>query len=172
MTALTICLAGAAAIAAVVAVLALVALRRARRDAAHEAAVMRERLDAVEQSLRAALAGPVVHPAEEYVITRLGELEPVRADPVVPVRLTAPAFADAVLRETVVQTASLVQGVRRALAPETRNRIRFEMRREVKRARKARKVEVREALAEYRARHRTGVGASDRGAVAGNEGAA
>ena len=60
----------------------------------------------------------------------------------------------AVVRETVVQTASLVQGLRRALAPETRNRIRFEMKRELKRTRKARKVELKEALREYRARHR------------------
>ena len=40
-------------------------------------------------------------------------------------------FADLVLRETVVKAASLAHGVRRALDPETRNRIRFEMRREV-----------------------------------------
>jgi hypothetical protein len=160
MTALTICLATVAAIAAVVAVLALVALRRSRREAAREAAALRERLDAVEQSLRAPVREPVARPEHEYVITHLGEQEPGagldrRFDPPAPVRLTAPAFADAVLRETVVQTASLVHGVRRALAPETRNRIRFEMRREVKRSRKARKAEVKEALREYRARNRT-----------------
>lgn len=155
MTALTICLAGAAAIAAAVAVLALVALGRARRDAAREAAALQERLEAVEESLRAPVREPVVRPEPEYVITHLGEPEAEPDGAVVPVRLTPPAFADAVLRETVVQTASLVHGVRRALAPETRNRIRFEMRREVKRSRKARKVEVREALREYRARRRT-----------------
>jgi len=173
MTALTICLAGAAAIAAVVAVLALVALGRARREADRQAAALRERLDAVEQSMRAPVREPVDRPEQEYVITHLGELEPVRDEGVVPVRLTAPAFADAVLRETVVQTASLAQGVRRALAPETRNRIRFEMRREVKRARKARKAEVKEALREYRARRRTDVvAAADVRRIPESEGAA
>ena len=36
-----------------------------------------------------------------------------------------------VLRETVVKAASLAHGVRRGLAPATRNRIRFEMKQEV-----------------------------------------
>ena len=68
-------------------------------------------------------ATPAAEP--EYVITHLGEPEP-EPEPVPTV--AAPVFADIVLRETVVQAASLVHGVRRALAPETRNRIRFEMR--------------------------------------------
>jgi hypothetical protein len=167
MTALTISLACAAVIAAVVAVLALVALRRSRRESAREAAALRERLEAVESRMGAPAPGPTARTEHEYVITHLGELEPAREEAPVPVRLTAPAFADAVLRESVVQTAALVQGVRRALAPEARNRIRFEMRREVKRSRRARKVEVREALREYRARHRAEV--AD---VTGSEGAA
>jgi vacuolar-type H+-ATPase subunit E/Vma4 len=154
MTALTIALACVAVVAAVVAVLALVALRRGRSDAERRAEALQERLDAVESRLRERAATPVVRAQQEYVITHLGdpEAEPDRTP--VPVRLTAPAFADAVARETVVQAASLVQGVRRALAPETRNRIRFEMRRELKRSRKERKAEVKEALREYRARHR------------------
>jgi len=172
MTAIKICLAGAAAIAAVVAVLALVALGRARGEAARETAELRERLDAVEQGLRAPVEAPAGRADEEYVITRLGELEPLPDEAAVPVRLAPPAFADAVLRETVVQTAALVQGVRRALAPETRNRIRFEMRREVKRSRKVRKAEVKEALREYRARRRADVvGAPDVPGISG-EGAA
>ena len=44
-----------------------------------------------------------------------------------------------------MRAASLAHGVRRALDPETRNRIRFEMRREVKRARKQRRADIREA---------------------------
>ena len=40
-----------------------------------------------------------------------------------------------------MQAASLGYGVRRALSAPARNRIRFEMRREVKRARKERKAE-------------------------------
>src|SRR5262245_60438428 len=79
--------------------------------------------------------------ATEYVITRVGEPEP-EAEPVPTV--PAPVFADLVLKETVVQTASLFHGLRRALAPETRNRIRFHMRQEVKRSRKQRRAELRE----------------------------
>jgi type II secretory pathway pseudopilin PulG len=159
MTALTIALACVAVVAAVAAVLAVVAQRRARRDAEQQAEALRERLEAVESRLRERTAPPVVRAEQEFVITHLGEVGADGAEDrvPVPVRLTAPAFADAVVRETVVQTASLVQGVRRALAPETRNRIRFEMRREIKRSRKDRKAEVKEALREYRARHRAEV---------------
>jgi len=94
-------------------------------------------------------------PGAEFVITHLGEVE-VPAATCAPVRvsLTGPAFADALVRESVVHTASFVHGLRRALAPETRNRIRFEMRRELKRTRKQRRLEAKVALREYRARHR------------------
>lgn len=158
MTALTITLALAAMVAAALAITLLVTWRRAlaqalRRHeaAAREAAALRERLDVLE----ARTAAPVSRPADgQFLITRLGEPEPV-FDPVpVKVSLSGPAFADAVVRESVVQTAALVQGVRRALAPEVRHRIWFEMRRELKRSRKARRVERKEALREYRARRR------------------
>ena len=72
----------------------------------------------------------------------------------------APVFADLLLKETVVQTASLFQGLRRALDPETRNRIRFHMRQEVKRSRKQRRAELREVRREWAARQRAGM-ASD-----------
>jgi hypothetical protein len=68
-----------------------------------------------------------------------------------------PLFADLVLRESVVQAASLASGLRRALAPETRNRIRFEMKREVKRARKQRRADLRRARREWEARQRAEV---------------
>jgi hypothetical protein len=91
------------------------------------------------------------HP--DYVITHLGE--PREEAAVEPAPTVAPGlFADLVLRETVVQTASLFHGVRRALSPETRNRIRFEMRREVKRSRKQRRADLREARREWEARQR------------------
>ncbi|HRD61783.1 MAG TPA: hypothetical protein PL137_12820, partial [Nocardioides sp.] len=47
-------------------------------------------------------------PASEYVITRIGEPEP-EPEPVPTV--PAPVFADLVLKETVVQTASLFHGL-------------------------------------------------------------
>jgi hypothetical protein len=92
----------------------------------------------------------------EYVITRLGdeaddaEVGQQRAAPV-----DGPLFADLVLREGVVQVASFAAGVRRALAPAHLNRVRFEMRREVKRARKQRRTDLRRAKREYDARARS-----------------
>ena len=91
---------------------------------------------------------------EEFVITRLGSRarRASRCRPLEP-RL----FADLVLRESVVKAASFAHGVRRGLSPANRNRIWFEMRREVKRARKERKAEEREAIREWRARQRAAV---------------
>jgi hypothetical protein len=95
-------------------------------------------------------------PAAEFVITRVGEAE---AEPAPTV--AAPVFADLLLKETVVQTASLFHGLRRALSPETRNRIRFQMRHEVKRSRKQRRAEMREVRREWAARHRAAMTADD-----------
>ena len=96
--------------------------------------------------------------APEYVITRVGEPEP-EPEPVPTV--PSPVFADLLLKETVVQTASLFQGMRRALSPETRNRIRFHMRQEVKRSRKQRRAEMREVRREWAARQRAAMAADD-----------
>lgn len=148
-----------------VVLLALGARRRARRrleEAEASEAELRERLESLEKRL----ARPEVKrrrrdekaDEKEYVITSLGvDGEPVEVEQVVQRTLTAPAFADAVFRETVVHGAALVHGVRRALSPEVRFKIRYEMHREVKRARKDRKSEMREALREYRARQRAEV---------------
>lgn len=146
-----------------VVLLALGGRRRARRrleEAEAREAELRERLETLEKRL--APPEPVGRrrrgDEKEYVITSLGEDgEPVEVEPVVRRTLTAPAFADAVFRETVVHSAALVHGVRRALSPEVRFKIRYEMHREVKRARKDRKSEMREALREYRERQRAAV---------------
>jgi len=144
-------------------VLALVLVPRALLVSRREAIALAERLERLEERLTEppAAAVPPTTPVltrQEFVITHLGE-ETAEAGQATPVKvsLTGPAFADAVVRETVVQTASVVHGLRRALAPETRNRIRFEMKREVKRSRKDRRTELKEALREYRARHRAEV---------------
>jgi hypothetical protein len=97
-------------------------------------------------------------PAHEYVITRVGEPEP-EPEPVPTV--PAPVFADLLLKETVVQTASLFHGLRRALSAETRNRIRFHMRQEVKRSRKQRRSELREVRREWAARQRAAMTADE-----------
>jgi hypothetical protein len=148
---------------AVAGVLALVALGlaagllRSRSRAEHETAALRARLEALEQQVaRPEPTRPQV--ATEYLITHLGEHEhedraavPERA------RVETALFADLVLRETVVKAASLAHGVRRALEPETRNRIRFEIRREVKRARKQRRADLRQARREWESRQRAGI---------------
>ena len=150
------------------------ALRASRR----QATALVERITRLE-SLVAEFARPTAGrpssspaaTATEFVITHLGETgtdAEVGAERTpVKVSLSGPAFADAVVRETVVQTASLVHGVRRALAPETRNRIRFEMKRDLKRSRKDRRLEMKQALREHRARQRRGTAL-----VADEEGAA
>lgn len=95
----------------------------------------------------------------EFRITTLGEEDAEHPDAAVPTVPTVPAplFADTVLRETVVHATSMAAGLRRALAPETRARIRIEMRREVKRARKERRTEAKRLLREQAARQRTAV---------------
>ena len=142
---------------------ALVAVGRARRRAAADFDAVRRsaeelvaRVEDVEHRLarqqrRESLDG------HEYVITHVGEgpeapsaAQDGQDAPTVP----APLFADLVLRESAVQAASLAHGLRRALAPETRHRIRFEMRREVKRARKQRRADLRAARREWQARGR------------------
>ncbi len=71
--------------------------------------------------------------------------------------LPAPVFTDMVVRESVIRLASLTHGVRRALAPEQRHRVRLEVRREVKRSRKQRRAAAKAALREQQARDRAGV---------------
>lgn len=150
---------GACALALATLVALVVVRSSSRRELAaarSEAADLRRRLDALERAVtdrsRAEALEPVV------VASPLTQPEPVLLEPrVVEGRL----FADLVLRESVVTAASWVHGVRRALSPENRNRIAFEMRREVKRSRRSRRVEMQEALRAYRTRERAGGAASE-----------
>jgi hypothetical protein len=135
------------------------AQRRLLESEASEAE-LRERLEALEKKLTQPEPGSrrQRRNEKEYVITSLADDgEPVQVERVEQRTLTAPAFADAVFRETMVHSAALVHGVRRALSPEVRFKIRYEMHREVKRSRKDRKSEMRDALREYRARQRAAV---------------
>lgn len=162
---LAVLLAALVAGLAVVAWALFVALRRERERAGvelartrAEAAELRARVEAL--AAQAALAGRAAHTQpEEFVITHLGEPdedgELRSADELQ--RIDGRLFADLVLRESLVKAAALGHGVRRALAPETRNRIRFEMKREVKRSRRARKDEYRRVREEIRARERAAV---------------
>jgi hypothetical protein len=150
------------AVTALVLVLIVVLARtRARTNrelvaARAESASLRAQMDEIERRLRAP-----DQDRGEYVITRLGDDVPEPDLPAVPGRIEGSLFADLVLRETVVKAAALVHGVRRGLAPEVRNRIRFEVRREVKRARRARRAELKEARREWGARQRAEMAAGE-----------
>ena len=120
-----------------------------------ETAQLRAQLDGLERRL-AGPPEPGTPTEHEYVITNLGGPEPDDAEPGPPTpQVGAALFADLVLRETVVRAASLAHGVRHALDAETRNRIRFEMKREVRRSRKQRRSDTRQARREWEARQRT-----------------
>lgn len=158
-------------VAAAVGALALVALalgiapararsrtNRALADAQSETVALRAQLDEIERRIAQKPLQPA--PDAEFVITDLGQTGPDSQPGPVP-EIGGALFADLVLRETVVKAASLAHGVRRALAPETRNRIRFEMRTEVKRARKQRRSDTRQARREWEARQRAVLRESD-----------
>ena len=87
------------------------------------------------------------------MITHLGEPEPGHGDAQgrEVARVDGPLFADLVLRETVVRAAALGHGLRRALAAETRHRIRFEVRRQTRAARKQRRRDLRDLARRTRA---------------------
>ncbi len=161
--------AGVLALVAVALVVALLRLR-ARTDAAlaqarAETEELRRRVDELDRPAPTPRADREPAPAQEFVITRMGhDDDPAAVDPLPAV--PAPVFVDLVVRESAVRAGSLVAGLRRALAPETRHRIRFEMRREVKRSRRQRKVDTRAALRAWRARERAGLDPDERGSAA------
>jgi hypothetical protein len=132
----------------------VVVTRRAWADdvrLAHaEVGDLRARVEELEHR-QGATARPAV--PTEYVITGLGDATAPDADPP-PSRIDGAVFADTVLRETVVKAASLAHGVRRGLAPATRNRIRFEMKQEVRRSRKQRRADLKAAQRDLHARQR------------------
>lgn len=149
--------AAATALALVALVLALRAGRRADRAEAL-AASLAERIGVLESP--AATVPPTVDSADSaFLIHRMDAAE-VPATPVVR-DIDGRLFADIVARETVVKAASWTHGLRRALSAENRNRIRFQVRQETRRASRDRRAEAKQALREYRARER----AADRAQV-------
>lgn len=143
------------AVALVALLLSVVAWRRAARADAR-AQSHAERLALLEIPVSSAPA-PVLDRSDRatYVITHLDEDRDATGPlPVTAQRIEGRLFADIVARETVVRAASWTQGVRRALAPESRNRIRFQVRQETRRAGRERKAEMKVALREHRARRR------------------
>ncbi len=103
-------------------------------------AVLEERVLALEDARSAQPEEGRSNEPPTYVISRIAE-----PDVEVDHRIDGSLFADLVLRESMVKGISLAYGVGRALSPETRNRIRFLMRQEVKRSRKQRRIDLRAA---------------------------
>ena len=156
--------AAATTLALVALLLALRARRRARR-AESLVATLVGRIDVLE-SAGAASSTSATGPREPlgdadattYVITHL-DPDPAPAARPIDGRL----FADIVARETVVKAASWTAGLRRALSPESRNRIRFQVRQETKQAGRDRRAETKQALREFRARERAAAGRTEVG---------
>ena len=132
--------------------------RAATRDeiaaARAESALLRERVEDLAARVErrdapAAVADGASDAAADgaaYVITDAGTVPPLEPRPMVSDRVVL----NAALGEPLVRAVALGHGVRRALSAESRNRIRFEMRREAKRARKQRRREMRDAYREAR----------------------
>ena len=131
----------------------LVALRgraESRRELARahaETAELRARLDALTQQLEAT-SSELVETREAYLITDAGNERP---EPNVPDQVVL----SATLGEPLVKVVAFGHGLRRALSPESRNRIWFEMRREVRASRKRRRRAMKAYVREARAAERT-----------------
>ena len=118
------------------------ALQAARADVLS----LHARLEAVEAA-RLAAPVPTVVPAAEYVITTAGG-DVTAGDGTGALPVPHRAVLSVTLGEPLVKAVALGYGVRRALAPESRHRILFAMRREVRRARKQRRKDARRATRE------------------------
>jgi hypothetical protein len=133
--------------------LSVVVTRRAwARDAAQAHAELGDLRARVEELEHEHGTPSTTTSAAEFVITGLGD--ETASEPGPDARVDGAVFADIVLRETVVKAASLAHGLRRGLAPATRNRIRFEMKQEVRRARKQRRADLKAAQRDLHARQR------------------
>ena len=160
-----------AAVAVVVAA-GTVALRTSRRERRRLAAqvesahadveALRARVEELSRELSTS-TGVTGAEAHEFVITSLpdgtlrGTLAAAADEPATTTAsspLSAGEFASVALGESLVRLLSLGYGVRRALTAESRNRIRFEMRRVVKRSRRQRRRDLKEAKRHLRADQR------------------
>jgi len=154
----------AVAVVVACALLGLTILLRDRTRLRRELDVQQADVERLRARVDGLVAARAPHHAEapEYVITDLGtSIEPdggAGETAPVAVRIDGRLFADIVFREAVVRAASLTHGVRRALSPEVVWRVRGEVRRELKRARRQRKADLKTARREWEARQRAGIG--------------
>ena len=142
----------------------MVVVRRDRRRLEDELGRSREDLAALKQrldSLTKQVAPPRVVAEREYLITNLEDgadaLERRAAQDAEVTDISAGAFVSLAVGESMVRLVSLGHGLRRALSPENRNRIAFEMRQEVRRSRKQRRREIKEARRHLRAAERADI---------------
>ncbi len=147
----------AVAAALVVVGCALLVTLSGRRRLTRELADARTRLDqlaAQVESLqgtppapsRAPRSSPAVTADREYLITSVGREQEPETPPV-----SAQRFVSVAAGESLVRLLSLGYGVRRALSAESRNRIGFQMRQQVKATRKRRRRDLRQARRTMRA---------------------
>ena len=124
--------------------------RRLRRLEERLARAEQVRQGVPERSIEPAVALRSVADEDEdeeaLVPTPLGSDE----DPEPVERVDREMFWDLLLRESVVRAAAVGHGVRAVLDARARNRIRFEVRQEIKRARKQRKSDERAAVRQLR----------------------
>jgi hypothetical protein len=120
----------------------LEAMLAAAREETHD---LRRRLDEL-----AARTSSLEPRQAEFVITQVGDRDVDAERSVVPDRVVL----SATLGEPLVKVAAFTHGIRRALSAESRNRIWFEMRREVRAARRRRRRLVKDYLRETRAAER------------------
>lgn len=139
---------GVAVLALVGVVVLAVSLRAERRR--HEALVARYRdeLAALRATPRAAAQPVATATVAEFLITDAG-------GPEAPATVDERLVLSATLGEPLVKAAAFGHGLRRALSPRSLNRIRFEMRREVRRSRKQRRREMKQAWRDLRAEETT-----------------
>lgn len=143
----------------------VVLLLRDRRRLSAQLTAARDDVLAVERrldALTARLETPASAPGRadrEYLITS-ARPAPGREVAVPGPRepLTAKQFASVAAGESLVTLFSFGYGVRRALSAENRNRIGFEMRREVRRSRKQRRRELKQARRTLRTAQRSDLG--------------
>jgi hypothetical protein len=130
------------------------------RAARVEIAVLTRRLEEVSSASAGRPSGESAPPhdvvgAGRFLITSLVDEPPAGpGTPVDPTGAPLPVhrFLSVAAAESLVRLVSLGYGVQRALSPTNRNRIRFEMRQEVRRSRRRRRDEVKEARRLVRAR--------------------
>ena len=113
-------------------------LAAALADARSETAELRHRLDVLSEQLEHQSTAMIRVDDPAFVITDAGAPQP---------RSTVPdrVVLTATMGEPLVKAVAFGHGLRRALSAESRNRIWFEMRREVRRARKQRRRETKDA---------------------------